>query len=612
MAKKKKNTTCLTELSEAASHDIVPPESSHTAPFLSNNTILQLLLIVLCVFIVDSNTLSNGFVYDDNYQILNNPWITDIKYITNIFSNDAVFMGNGQGSNYYRPVVRLIGMLNYYLFDGIHSWAFHLFNIIFHFCSAVMVFFIASFLVRHDQTKPKNAARQFLSFPLLSALVFALNPIHTSVVAWASGISELSFTLFCLISLYFYMKTHRAFDRQYILSLAFFTVAIFNKETALTLLPIVVCYDFTFRPDRSGKLEMLKGYAPYGAVLAVYFIIRIKVLGGMAPIHRHPELTAYELVINTVPLFSRYLGKLLMPINLNAIYVLHPVHSVAEFDWLFAFVAVCAFGAAGYVLFRANRIMFLGIVMIAVPLLPVLYIPGLGEDSFADRYLYFPSAGFALIAGSLVTIERMNGDALRKSLISCLAALLVVYSVGTVNRNRVWHDEQSLWTDSLQKSPDSAIVQDYMGTVLDSIGDQDGAIQAYMKAIALNPKFASAYNNLGTVYSRKGNTDNAVQAFSKALALEPKSASVHFNLGLEYDKRGNLNAAIDEYKKTIAINPYEDKVHNNLGYAFVRVGNLDAAIEEFQEALTVNASDSKAQGNLSRAIALKEQRKTGR
>ena len=45
------------------------------------------LVLVLTTFALYSNTLLNGFVYDDVHQILKNPWITDPGYLPVIFTS---------------------------------------------------------------------------------------------------------------------------------------------------------------------------------------------------------------------------------------------------------------------------------------------------------------------------------------------------------------------------------------------------------------------------------------------------------------------------------------------------------------------------------------------
>jgi superkiller protein 3 len=63
-------------------------------------------------------------------------------------------------------------------------------------------------------------------------------------------------------------------------------------------------------------------------------------------------------------------------------------------------------------------------------------------------------------------------------------------------------------------------------------GQVEQAIASYRKAIALDPKLASAHYNLGNALAGKGKVEEAIECYRKAIALDPKNASAHNNLGL--------------------------------------------------------------------------------
>lgn len=67
--------------------------------------------------------------------------------------------------------------------------------------------------------------------------------------------------------------------------------------------------------------------------------------------------------------------------------------------------------------------------------------------------------------------------------------------------------------------------------------EYDKAIEAYTKAIALNPNYAKAYNNRGLVYDKKGQYDRAIEDFNRAIALNPNYAEAYNNRGIAYAKK---------------------------------------------------------------------------
>src|SRR5712692_5618154 len=69
----------------------------HPAPALG--------LLALLVFLVFQGTLTNGFVYDDGKQILENPFVTNPHLWRRIFTGSVwSFMGGATGTNFYRPL----------------------------------------------------------------------------------------------------------------------------------------------------------------------------------------------------------------------------------------------------------------------------------------------------------------------------------------------------------------------------------------------------------------------------------------------------------------------------------------------------------------------------
>ena len=77
--------------------------------------VMAALAVAIAAFAVYGNSLLNGFVYDDKFQILENPWVKDAGHVGAIFS-EGVWAFRGSGGNYYRPMMHLINRIDYRLF----------------------------------------------------------------------------------------------------------------------------------------------------------------------------------------------------------------------------------------------------------------------------------------------------------------------------------------------------------------------------------------------------------------------------------------------------------------------------------------------------------------
>jgi len=566
------------------------------------NRRLHIATIVVVCFLVYSNSLFNDFVYDDIFQVVENRWLRDLSHLPEVFARGVWGFSGSDQSNYYRPLMHLSYMVTYALF-GLRPWAFHLVNILLHAGVCVLVFLVSVQL--------REAARAVPSFeiPFLAALLFATHPVHTEAVAWIAGFPEVSFSLLFLLSFYLYIRAVKGDDRRctslYVFSLLCFFLALLCKETALVLPLVLVVYDQSLGRGADGLLVRLKRVLPYLAVAAGYLVMRTSVLSGFAVSKRHAELSDFEYFINVFPLVSSYLGKLLLPVDLNAFYTFDPIHSLLQWKGIVS-LAVTA-GLAFFLIgsYRRNRLAFFSASLIFIPLLPVLYIPALGENTFADRYLYLPSFGYVLLIASFVAWIAQKRPRMRAALALLVLALLAGYATATLARNRVWSDELRLWSDTVEKSPNSVMPHSELGIAYAARGETSKAIEQYRIALQMNPNFADGYTNLGLVYGQLGMLDEAIREHRKALALKPDSPAAHNNLGLALSKRGMWSEAIEEYRESLRLEPLSPGVHNNLGNAYQSMGRLDDAISQYLEALKLRKDFPDTQINLGVAYAKK-------
>ncbi len=535
-------------------------------------------VIVLVSVGTYGNTLFNGFVYDDTLQILDNHWIRDVRNIPQIFLSNVWGFSGEHVSNYYRPLMHVIYMMTYYLF-GLAPWGFHLMNVLLHAVSSVLVFGLSRRLL--DEVLPATAPSP-LAPPFMAALLFATHPVHTEAVAWLGGIPDLSFTLFFLLSLYLYLRSHDA-DRpsrgiMYLLSVICFALATLCKEPALTLPIIIVAYDLLLRKETLSFSSSVKRYAPFLGVAGLYFVVRFAVLHALTPMKSHDNMDFFQLAVNVFSLLAQYFQKLLLPVDLNAYYVFHPIGSAFDTRGIVSLIFMSILAYLCYISIKKSKAAFWCLLLIVIPLLPALYIPAFKESAFAERYLYLPSVGFVLLIALSLRWVMTNRPRAAGTTTFVLAALACLFALATVDRNAIWKNNITLWSDTARKSPDSANVQGDLGDALVRAGLVDEGRKHLNMALSLKPELVKQFLDKGIVYFNMGFIDKAIEEFETALLYKPDSAEAHNNLGAAYGEKGMTDKAIAHFEAAVKIKPHDPTFKFNLAGAYRKRSAGDAAI----------------------------------
>ncbi len=107
------------------------------------------------------------------------------------------------------------------------------------------------------------------------------------------------------------------------------------------------------------------------------------------------------------------------------------------------------------------------------------------------------------------------------------------------------------------------------GLELEQTGAPTGEIiEAYQKALALDPKSAGALVNLGTIHFNARNWKEAERFYLAALEADPDYPLAHFDLANLYDERGDRTKAIDHYLAALRVSPNYADAHYNLALLY--------------------------------------------
>jgi tetratricopeptide (TPR) repeat protein len=315
---------------------------------------------------------------------------------------------------------------------------------------------------------------------------------------------------------------------------------------------------------------------PYLAVALPYAVLRLYAVGGVAPLRR-PGITTWDAVLNAPALLLAYLGKMVWPARLSAYNVLDPVASAAEPAFLLGLAAVALLAIGGFHLARRDGRLGFAAALAVVPLLPVLYLPAVGESAFAERYTYLPLAGFCwLVAAALAAAaERLAGRRARTAALAAVVLLALPAAARAAARSRVWFDDERLASVTLAQEPRSRA----MWCLLASARAKEPAevLATYEQALRHfpgDPQFRSEIIELERTMSRIS-AEEAIRRLEAVVAQEPEKYDIHVFLGRAYARKGDHAGAERAYRRAIELNPSLKVAYDGLALALIAQGRTD-------------------------------------
>jgi Flp pilus assembly protein TadD len=296
-------------------------------------------------------------------------------------------------------------------------------------------------------------------------------------------------------------------------------------------------------------------------------------------------------------MLGEYVRLLLLPFGLSAVHDYRVATSILD-PRVLAGAAVAAGVGALTFRFRRAPAAALGIALLLFPLVPALYVPALGEALIAERYLYLPSAGLALLVAVAWDAWPWRRPAGTWTRAAAAAVLVVAGAATTIDRNRVWHDDLTLWTDAAKKAPGSAAAHEYLGFALLTAGQPTAAASSLSRAIEIDPTRHDARTNLASALAALGRSEEAMVQLEPVLAARPLSAEAHAILGYALAARGRLPEAAAAYRRALQLDASLARVHNALGVVLAQLAEPESAAAEFREAMRLDPSNPAASTNL--------------
>jgi tetratricopeptide (TPR) repeat protein len=585
-----------------------PMRFARTAPWL---------LPALAALLLFLPVLGAGFVHDDVVLLRDNPNIRSLGGIAQGFTQpywEIAADPRAHVGGFYRP----LGVTAFVLLHAVGGGSplpFHLASLLLHAAVSALVAVLALRL----GWRPLAAG--------LAGALFALHGMHVEAVAWASSLTYLIAAVGVLGG------AVALLDRRWFLAGLLFLAGMLGQEAAIGPWLLAVAYQ-ALRGDLEGAGPRRRGLVALLASGAALYLLRFQAFDD-------PRAGFFGRPITELALPPAELWAISFSVQLEALRHLvapwphlpfRPLPSPERITladperWLPALLgALALLGAASWWLRDALRwrrggcpsplLLPLGLMFAA--LLPLLSVSNLGQFPFEERFLYLPSAGFALAAGWLLARWRAATWA--------AAPLLAVHAASAWVTVPHWADEESFTSWGMEASPNAMMPFNEHGRLrLEAAaqlppGDPERvrlaelAEEDYTKGLQISvaewvvTSIDRQQGNFGlaTALFYQGAYDLAKDAYEQILERWPDSAQALHGLGTtlaeqgaallaegrEEEGRRLLEQALEKQVGVCELAPGWDAALHARGLVLARLGRAAEAVDWLEQAFAANPAD---------------------
>lgn len=609
-------------------------------------------ILLLTSFLLYGNTLTHDYALDDAIVITKNDFTKEgVQGIPDILTNDSFTGFFGQRKDLvkggrYRPLSQVMFAIEYELF-GFNPFVGHFINVLLYGFLAITLFQFIFNIGMHRFAVRKTT----VLLALLTSLFFIAHPVHTEVVANIKGRDEILALLLGTLTLLVMFKAMKKNSIRYTFGASgIYLLALLSKENAaifIFLIPLTVWF-FLSPPWK----QMIQFHAPLVLVLTGYVLLRGSILGNQTgtsnELLNNPFIEALpsEKAGTILYTLGFYLRLLVFPHPLT--YDYYPYH-IELFHWksaipILVFVMYFTILVIMFVTFKKKNIVSYSILWYLIPLVPVSNIFFPVGVFMGERFVFISSVGFCLFLAFLITRYLIQKQKFEKIAAVLVIMVLGLYSFKTIDRNKTWKDDFTLFTTDVLTSRNSAKANTTAGGALyekaltiDNPQEKRTMLyeskQYLRRAISIYPGYVDARLLLGNVqwelyhrfdsvwphYSRildKSPRHNQTLDNMRAMATQlekprpkidilrtlhryrPNSYDINYMLGSTYGKSlQQMDSARHFLQRAVEISS-KTKALKDLGVAYGMSGKPQKAIPLFEQALAKDSTDQQLYINL--------------
>jgi LPXTG-motif cell wall-anchored protein len=564
----------------------------------NDSSTYYLLVIILVTFIAFSEILKNDFVnFDDPQYVTENPIVQDLNAANFKLFFTQQFVGN------YQPLTMLFYAIQFKFF-GATAGSFHFVSLLFHIFNALLLFKIVEHLFKSDRTA------------FIVAILFGIHPLHVESVAWIASQKDVFYTLFFLLSIWYYLH-YRAnrISKYLIFSALFFICSILCKAQAVVLPVVLLLLDYLL--EEKIMLTHLKNKLLFFLLAFVFGLIAVKAQGQAGAMQDFTYFRFHERVLFASYAFANYLYQTILPVKLSVFYPYPETNGDINNSmvYLSGILVLVVLFLVWY--FRKEKMIVFGFLFFCITIALLLQLIPVGDAIHADRYSYLSLIGLFVIIGCYLNryIEK-NGNI--KYVAMAVGVLLLAK---TYSQTAVWNNNLALYTNAINIEP-AAITLSNRGAEYYKQGMFTEALADFTEVVNSKPNFPNIFTNRALTYQQLGKHTEAIADFSSSIKIYPTNFTLYASRAISYKALKETLKAIDDYSQIIKINagvvdawyaraelygqqnklnealadltesiklkPNFFEAYNNRAIVYSMMGNLNMAIADYSKAIEIN------------------------
>ncbi len=574
--------------------------------------------IIICVvaIIQYGNTFEHDYAWDDAIVI------TENDRVQQGLSDPSIFFKNIKSDEIqhrygYRPISLMSFALDIELSEMTPKTG-HVMNALYYAFLCCLIFY---FLRRMF---PEKGAL----FSIIVVGLFLIHPLHVEVVANIKSRDEILAMTFGIASLIFLLNFLEK-EKNTVLYAGMMTLMLvlsfLSKENGITFVGVLLVVAY-FR-----STEKLKTYLKYGLpILGGLLLLGIRYYvysdaffennvtelletnqykeDGFIGNPLHDVNGFFELFPNVFNILMKSLGLIVFPTTLAHDYGY--AHSTIV-GWTHPLVIVSVLFHVGLVYvvireFKKKSALLFGILFYFITLSVYLHIVQVGPDYMGERFLFTPSLGGIIAIVALV--ERIskvsfNSDkepvwkhAKAKIALGVLGVLFIMGFVKTLNRNKAWENNRTLFEADIETLNDCARTQYNYACLLHKEYEksatqrkQEKILYHYQRAVDISDRSMKAMIDLANAYMEFGRPEKGKRAFEAAVESYPDFAPPYMQLARYYLSVQDFQSALENFQKAEKLTQIPE-VYQSMATCNLKLNQLEKALQNMKDGIKYKPS----------------------